>query len=1463
MPKAMTTTRAYTLRLASSTRGDWREIVARTHLAVNRGVHAWGEWLLSLRGGLPASLAKDHPERRVLLALSWLSVESPFKAVPAGLPIVGGDASSDERAEAVVRVFREVLAAKGVPDEQQEEWIAACQPALTARIRSDAGWVNRHKAFETLNKKCAGLTVGWATATLFGLLGGEETYFSLPDEEAAKKAEAKDFVIKAGNWLSTNWGSGKKSDAAGIANILERMASIEAATLLGKSGGAATLSLAADIDCTVDTETTAEEALKAVKQAVGWKGRPSKGAMALQRLMDAPLVTADLWNVVSTKFREEAVAQGRKKAAAIAAPAWMPAFRKDIESKEKIGMDFRTSKDHIWEYAVMLDHALRRVSAAHTWIKRAEVSRQQFAAEATKIVHVPANTVEWLDRFCDERSEETGAIVDYIIRRRATDGWDEVVVRWTKDECKTRKDRILAARDVQAEWPEDKKFGDIQLFAGFGDEDDDDPHACLADDDASCVWQSAEGPDAGILKAYVAAREAAANQQRFKVPAYRHPDPLEHPVYADFGNSRWNIEYSALKAFQTQLKNQERLASAKTDVARQRIRAEMERSPALNDVTLGLWTGQEISDVTIKWEGTRLRKDLDLSDFGQLGPSTSRADRQGRAQANAPDGAVLVAEVFNQKDWNGRLQAPRRKLNAFAKYLCKNGLSIDQPDRWDEKTRRRWQQIGWFLSFSAKLRPAGPWLDFAGENLPKGWQYKEGRNGFYLNAEANEGRKGRARLRLARLPGLRIISVDLGHRFAAACAVWQSMAASDFAAEIANRVRVAGGINADNLYLHTEHNGPGEKKRRTVYRRIGPDFLADGSPHPAPWARLDRQFLIKLQGEEHSPRTASEAELNKVNELRAWLGVAPLATRETFSADGPKQIRPRVDKVLSEALYAARLGLARHGDHARIAYALTAKDKPKSGGQTVSLGTEDRVKYLQDILLIWQKLAGDTDFTNIWAKELWDEWVVRRFGGPQPVAISENALRSESKKKLEASRASLIGVAELLANRDNSDLQKLWVERWGQRSAEWRVQLAQLRRLVLPRKKNRLGSVRRMGGLSYSRLANIDKLYKLLKSYHTQPEPHDLRAGTKRLETEAEKGFKFGDRILVTRERLRENRVKQLASRIVEGALGIGSENRLHWEGGTKRPKERIKDERFAPCHAVIVEDLENYRPEDKRPRRENRQLMNWAARNVRKFLMEGCELNGLYFQEVGPEYTSFQDSRTGAPGFRCSDFLTTKLQEELREGMAGSRRTRFTTAIEKVRQEQGTARDRFLAELATLLSSEITKNVPPTIRLTHKKGGDLFVSAISASSAAKGIQADLNAAANIGLKAIIDPDWPGAWWYVPAVLNVENLRIASPEKCAGSLALGHWILGRSESGYIAGGSPELPENNEGQTKPKRGKVRKKATSEYVNLWRDASALDLSAGAWKVHAAYWSGVEWRVIEILRSQLKSAMDRDKA
>jgi hypothetical protein len=54
------TTHAYTVRLTGDDSGDWRLPLWKTHVTANRAVQVWGDWLLTLRGGLSANGNPDN-----------------------------------------------------------------------------------------------------------------------------------------------------------------------------------------------------------------------------------------------------------------------------------------------------------------------------------------------------------------------------------------------------------------------------------------------------------------------------------------------------------------------------------------------------------------------------------------------------------------------------------------------------------------------------------------------------------------------------------------------------------------------------------------------------------------------------------------------------------------------------------------------------------------------------------------------------------------------------------------------------------------------------------------------------------------------------------------------------------------------------------------------------------------------------------------------------------------------------------------------------------------------------------------------------------------------------------------------------------------------------------------------------------------------------------------------------------
>lgn len=1502
------TQRAYTLRLRGATPQDqaWYENLWRTHEAVNEGAKAFGDWLLTLRGGLDHTLAdatvpqgKGKPDRqptaderrdrRILLALSWLSVESKHGAPSAssGLIVASGGEPQADRNRKVLSALKDILKSRRLADNIGT-WVKDCEDSLSADIRDDAVWVNRSKAFDVAAKPVGtSLTREEIWDMLERFVGSPHVYLSplggTEDGEAGDGAatetrgegKAKDLVQKAGQWLSSRFGTGKGADFGAMGTVYEAIGNWAGKASPGMKGADAV----ADLAAALSKFNPASNDLQGVLGLVSGPGYKSATRNILSKVIATQRITrADL-----DGLKESAEQDAQKCKSNTGAKGRRPYSDAILSGAEgACGFTYlqKNGPARHSEFAVMLDHAARRVSLVHTWIKRAEAERRQFEEDAKRIANVPAPTKAWLDSFCAVRSGASGAVDGYRIRRRAVDGWKEVVAAWAKAACETENERIIAARVLQDD-PEIDKFGDIQLFEA------------LAADEAECVWRLNGKADPQPLLDYVAATDAEAKKRRFKVPAYRHPDSLLHPIFCDFGYSRWEVRFSAHEAAR-------KLDAAEKAVGRKRSNVEKAQT-AVNNATasdkkadaeialkqakqeladaekelawlkdcralrMGLWAGTGMEDAPLRWQCKRLYHDLALrQEAGQedQGPKgVSRADRLGRVAADAGQkSAVKIIGLFEQSQWNGRLQAPRSQLEAIA--AVRDNLKLSASER-QNRMAKMISRVRWLMTFSAKLQPQGPWTEFASRNGlkadPKYWPH----------ADENKRRQGLTRLVLCRLPGLLLLSVDLGHRYAAACAVWQTLSAE----EVKKACKTAGHQvpRENDLYLHLKRKVKKQKKGKeievqetTVYRRIGPDKLPDGKDHPAPWARLERQFLIKLQGEEEDARKAGPAEVDAIEELEKAVG-----------REAPQRRSFQVDELMSAAVQTVRLAIQRHGRRARVAFNLTATKRLLPGSRQEDLMPEGRVGLLADTLADWYALFTGKGWTDEQAKGHWAKHVEPLLqGAALPQAPDDADATRQARKKYRADLTErLKPVAESFAKNDSlcRKLHCLWATQWREDDVSWRKHLRLLRDWILPRVKRGKTSagIRYVGGLSLTRIATIKSLYQVQKAFHMRPEPDDLR---KNIPAKGDDALRdFGRSILDVMERMREQRVKQLASRIAEAALGVGRMKRPKEGKDLKRPRARVD----LPCHTVVIENLTHYRPEETRTRRENRQLMSWSSSKVKKYLAEACQLHGLHLREVQAGYTSRQDSRTGAPGVRCQDV---PVADFVRQG--GYLWKRVKKALDEVAEKnhKASAENRLLAGLYhrwddksntwtdakganwTLgqdgrwshrdgVAIDPKKTVSPAAVRIPQRGGEVFVSADPLSPAAKGLQADLNAAANIGLRALIDPDWPARWWYVPCHSKDFN-----PDK---DKVKGCPVVDADTPLKTA-----AAEGDPGTAAP-RGKRKAKAPArEIVNLWRDVSARTVSAndGPWEEYPAYWNKVQARVIGNLRKNWPPFADK---
>jgi hypothetical protein len=1581
-----TTQRAYTLRLRGIDESDssWTDALWATHEAVNNGAKVFGEWLLTLRGGLDHVLAdvpvketadKTRPpteserrDRRILLALSWLSVEDAHGAPRAeSLIVARGTDSADCRARKLGDALTGILKARvvvdselGDPNKRAEDqpgtWFGDCMPSLSAAIRDDAVWVNRSAAFDRVT---AGWDIGSARKDVYTLLSHilSQDFLTLPTPKIATKKEPD-----------------------------------------------------ADAD---DEQEQRRSAVKASSKGAGNRTRhPFSHLFGEGKPFGKParrLILRDKWH---DYLKPKLDATG------------IPVLAVKGKAKKSEG----TGPAHTELQREMLSKAASRVAQIVTKQRQQETDRLVRKEADADLQNMEADqsfndALSALRTYCDEYRVTSGATGEFLIRPRQVTGWDRVVRRWNSiketDPERAREARVEAVKSVQ-EADEDKKFGDANLFFR------------LAEDRFTIVWRHNGNAEPTILERFVKGMKARGDSERLKVAAFRHPDPYRNPIFCQFGVSRPTIRFRRLKAFTDDPAGNDPRAIGL-----------LLWHPASNSAKLTLLHG--VSQRIDREIGA-------ACDQVQQNPeelcAVSRRGRLGAAAGGLPnaDSPARVAGVFDlrkiksritgeQEDsdddgnetgilkepkWNGTLSAGRRELAAIGKFIDKGDI---------QKANRRRKRLRWTLTISMEMEGRGPWFRYvaaaqdqtpfvrtarkdkpkdkndATKGLaerkgdkriePEGWPWqefnrplKDNTDGTALVEDTKAARGDKACLILSRLPGLRVLSVDLGHRFAASCAVWEALDARAFdmakliADAKAKEWRVDG--SADGLFVHIHEptdkiarNGRNKGKpveETTIYRRIGEDFLRDpkmGKPsttrHPTPWARLDRQFFIKLQGEERPARIASEEEYSFVTRME---------TDELHYARSDKNPLPwQVDELMFEAVRTARLALRRHGDAARLAFGFASDYKPMHGARKFWFKPQDddsepekdaekkaaeravkHTEYLQDLLCLWYDLAvsgrwRDDDALKRWNAEILPLIQNAAFAEPPPLEGDDanNAKKIERRKKQidrwkqvwdrlrsdltrrsedeeerpdgserkadrEAVRALLALVAESLRAdpQKRAALAAAWKTRWDDDDANWPGRLKTLRRWLMPRgvrqlkpltserfnsmceegrkdlarqfrvsdpptlervnhaideRNSRSPSLRRaamnVGGLSLTRLATLTEFRRQVQvGYFTRLLPDGTKAEIKE---------NFAQRTLDAIERMREQRVKQIASRIVEAALGVGIECDPVWDDVKKkwrypkRPRELLYhvddqgiehgDPRFKPCHAVVIENLRNYRPDELQTRLENRALMNWSAGKVRKYLEEACQLHGLHLREIMPNYTSRQDSRTGLPGVRC---VEVKVDAASGEPAVYWWKKRLATARKKTGEENGAGRkgdaeSRFLVELADHLARLKAggEPLPSTVRVP-RNGGDLFVAAAVScdgqivTTGVTGIQADLNAAANIGLRALLDPDFPGKWWYVPSG-EADGIPLA--DKVKGAAPFG-------DDPKSFGTLLKKEEDAESTSSNRRAKKSvRKGTKDVVNYWSDASTSPLrnasNNGFWLPTSAYWRWVRKRVVAVLR------------
>jgi IS605 OrfB family transposase len=231
--------------------------------------------------------------------------------------------------------------------------------------------------------------------------------------------------------------------------------------------------------------------------------------------------------------------------------------------------------------------------------------------------------------------------------------------------------------------------------------------------------------------------------------------------------------------------------------------------------------------------------------------------------------------------------------------------------------------------------------------------------------------------------------------------------------------------------------------------------------------------------------------------------------------------------------------------------------------------------------------------------------------------------------------------------------------------------------------------------------------------------------------------------------RLRDQRVDQTAHLILAEALGLKLKNPA--DVADKKMRNKIMDlhgeyERkvgkdgkpYPRCSVIVLENLERYKTSQQRTKAENSRLMQWAHRNVVQKLEDLCKPFGITIMLVDPSFSSRFDCRSGLPGVRVNSvsrgfdqqmpYASWAMQQDSKKNP--TKLAQDIAAVKRMFEEVSDFKGQLMIPV---------------------EGGKEFLPVCAKEGDA--LNADINAAVNIGLRAAADPS---RWDIFPRLRTVK-----------------------------------------------------------------------------------------------------------
>jgi hypothetical protein len=557
------------------------------------------------------------------------------------------------------------------------------------------------------------------------------------------------------------------------------------------------------------------------------------------------------------------------------------------------------------------------------------------------------------------------------------------------------------------------------------------------------------------------------------------------------------------------------------------------------------------------------------------------------------------------------------------------------------------------------------------------------------------------------------------------------------------------------------------------------------------WATVRATGILRLPGENaqvirdgqwqeefsgNRGRLATEAEWQEARDICAQLGLVP---DKVLGTDPHFYSFPEMNDRLLYALRRAQSRLARLQSWSCVDYTETDASRREAFEKRRAAIKEEIRAALKARTEEQAKPEAEREQEAPERGQWLDD--VRAHVEKEAWPLVAERLKREVERERDAIKAQLVRIADRI--------QPLRGRRW-----EWVLRPGDARNHFLrqtaqgsdPRPKLLAGQ----RGLSLKRIEQLESLRQRCQSLNRalqQEIGKPARLGR------SKRGIELPDpcpELLDRLDALKEQRVNQTAHLILAQALGV----RL--KPHAKHEAERIardihgEYERVPgrqPVDFLVLENLDRYLASQGRSRSENSRLMKWCHRAILGKLKQLCEPYGLRVLETPAAYSSKFCSLTGVAGFRAIE-LTPEDRTDFRwkkhlDRLADPERAK---KLDKDELAESQSVKRLFDQLETL-NADLIKNRParPQWRtlLAPMQLGPIFVPASAMETIERlnkrtgkkeeivvfkpvngrrptALQADINAAINLGLRAIAAPDADDIHLRIRAMREGESFRI-------------------------------------------------------------------------------------------------------